>query len=132
MSKIRKMVIILLAGLMILGLAGCGDSKTSDGFDPDDYQIANAGSWKDGTYTATAAGKNGSFDVTVVIENGRVTEVEVSDHSETPDKGGMATEKLSEEMIQDQSPEVDAVTGATITSNALKKAVAECLQEATS
>lgn len=130
MKRIRKWMIILIAGLMILGLAGCGNTKTSDGFDPDDYEITDSGRWKDGTYTATAAGKNGDIDVTVVIENGRMTKVEVSDHSETPDKGGVAIEKLSEGMIQDQSPDVDAVTGATVTSNALKKAVAECLQEA--
>lgn len=84
----------------------------------------------DGTYTETANGKKGNFEVTVVIEGGNIASISVGDNEETPEKGGVAIAQLPEEIVAAQSYDVDAVTGATITSNGIKDAVARCLEKA--
>ena len=50
--------------------------------------------------------------------------------TETPDIGGKAIAELPAEMIKGQTYEVDAISGATITSNGMKDAVARCLEQA--
>lgn len=118
-------ILAVLGCLLILG--GCGTSDTEQA---KTYTIAEAGTWIDGTYTETANGKKGNFEVTVVIEGGNITGIFVGNSEETPDKGGVAIAQLPEEMVAAQSYDVDAVTGATITSNGIKDAVARCLEKA--
>lgn len=126
MNKFKKIFLLILALSMIF-LTGCG---TSGSFNEADYSIAPQGSWKDGTYTEQAEGKNGNFDVTVTISSGNIADIKIVDNNETPDKGGVAINTLPDEIIESQSPSVDAVSGATVTSNAIKTAVAKCLQDA--
>ena len=123
----KKTVLILAVLECLLFLGGCGTSDTEQA---KDYKIAEAGTWIDGTYTETANGKNGNFEVTVVIEGGNIASISVGNNEETPDKGGVAIAQLPEEIVTAQSYDVDAVTGATITSNGIKDAVARCLEKA--
>ena len=52
-------------------------------------------------------------------------------HTETPNIGTLAIEQVIPAMLEAQSAEVDGVTGATITSNALKDALNEAIRQAT-
>ncbi len=122
----KTLTILAILGCLLL-LGGCGASDTEQ---KKSYEIAEAGTWTDGTYTETANGKNGDFEVTVIIEGGNIASISVGDNEETPDKGGVAIAQLPEEMVGAQSYDVDAVTGATITSNGIKDAVARCLEKA--
>ena len=117
---------LVLAAALCLALAGCGSGSTESA----SYDIAEAGTWTDGIYTQTAEGKNGNFDVTVTIEDGSIASVEIGDNEETADKGGVAIEELPDEIVEAQSYDVDAVSGATVTSEAIEDAVARCLEEA--
>lgn len=117
--------ILLAAGMTIL--SGCGASNTDT---KETYEIGEAGTWTDGTYTEAAKGKNGSFDVTVVIENGTISSVTVGDNKETPDRGGIAIDQLPGQIVEEQSYEADVVSGATVTSNGIRDAVARCLEKA--
>ena len=121
MDKRRMIIAMGLIILMSISLFGCGKEN---------YTISEAGQWLDGTYTNTAKGKNGSFPVTVVIENGYIESITVGDNKETPEKGGVAISELPAQMIDSQSYEVDAISGATITSSGIKDAVTKCLQDA--
>lgn len=123
--KKTNSILAVLGCLLILG--GCGTSDTEQA---KVYKIADAGTWIDGTYTETANGKNGKFEVTVVIEGGNIASISVGNNAKTPDKGGVAIAQLPEEIVVAQSYDVDAVTGATITSNGIKDAVAKCLEKA--
>ncbi len=122
MKKIKFIELILAFVIM---LTGCGqeDAVTH-------YNILESGNWTDGTYTETAKGKNGKFDVTVEIVDGKIDSIMIGNNEETPDKGGIAIEQLPDEIIKSQSIEVDAVSGATVTSNGIKDAVARCLESA--
>ncbi len=68
--------------------------------------------------------------MTVTIESGEIAGIDVGDNDETADKGGAAISQLPDQMIEEQTYDVDAVSGATITSDALKDAVARCLEKA--
>lgn len=121
----KKTILAVLGFLMLLG--GCG---TSDAKQEKAYKIAEAGTWSDGTYTKTAKGKNGNFEVAVVIESGNIASISVGDNTETPDKGGIAIAQLPEGIVAAQSYDVDAVSGATVTSIGIRDAVARCLEKA--
>lgn len=112
----------VLAVMMILLLIGCSRKQT--------YTISEAGSWQDGTYIGTAEGRNGSFKVDIIIENGYITSIAADDNRETPERGGRAISVMLPNMVAAQSYDVDIVSGATITSKALRNAVAEVLEEA--
>ena len=121
----------IASALCICLLAGCGsDGTDSSGSSVDTSGISESGEWTDGTYTETAEGRNGDFEVTVTVSGGVMTEISVGDNSETEDRGGVAISTLPDEMLDAQSWEVDAVSGATVTSEALMDAVASCLVQA--
>lgn len=123
----KKTYVWLSACVLAVALVGCGTNDTTP---IASYEIAEAGSWKDGTYVETASGRNEDFEITVVIKNGNIENVSVGPNDETPDKGGRAIEQLPGQIKDAQSYSVDAVTGATITSEGIKDAVARCLEQA--
>lgn len=122
MDKTKKLTVIFIFVFAIV-LAACGKTETN-------YNIGDSGSWKDGIYTETAKGKKGDFDVTVIISDGKISDIQIGDNKETPDLGGKAIAELPAEMIKGQTCEVDAISGATITSDGMKDAVARCLEQA--
>ena len=80
----------------------------------------------DGEYEGTADGYGGPITVRITIKDGKLTDIVIVSHSETPEY----FDKVINEILKSGSVNVDAVSGATITSNAIKKAVAEALQKA--
>lgn len=83
-------------------------------------------------YVTRAQGLNGPVVSRVKVEGGKVASVEVVEQSETPGIGSLAVEGLPGKFVGVSSAaEVDAVdgiTGATITSNAIKETVKEALK----
>ncbi|MFO7941047.1 MAG: FMN-binding protein [Bacillota bacterium] len=82
----------------------------------------------DGVYTGTAEGYGGELSVEVEVSGGELVRVEVLEHDETPEVGGPATEEIPAEMLNTGEVGVDAVSGATVTSEAIMRAVADALQ----
>ena len=83
-----------------------------------------------GTYTATAEGCLSDVTVTVTVSDKAITDVRVDASGETAELGGKAAEELPSEIIRSQSTDVDGYTGATLTSDAIKKAAADCIAQA--
>ena len=83
-----------------------------------------------GTYTASAPGIHGDVEVKVTFSSDRITAVKVTKQHETVGIGSKAVEILPGRIVELQSPKVDGVTGATITSNAIRTAVSECVKKA--
>ncbi len=90
-----------------------------------------AGEFAPGTYTASANGFGGPVEVTLTIgEAGGITNAEIKGDSETPDVGGKALPTLAGQILDTQSAEIDGVSGATFTSQAVRDAAASALAEA--
>ena len=87
--------------------------------------------YTDGTYEAAGKGIGGDVPVTVTVEDGKITAVEVGDNSETQGIGSKAIEQLPSAIVAaNGTTGVDAVSGATITSSAIFTAVEDCLAQA--
>lgn len=111
----RTAVIGLFSAAMILGfLPGC---TKSSGF-------------KAGTYKGTAAGRNGDVTVEVVLSSSAIEKVTVTDQKETKEIAGKALESIPAAIVKAQTPKVDTVSGATVTSNAIIEAVTSALKSA--
>jgi fumarate reductase flavoprotein subunit len=88
------------------------------------------GNYKDGTYTGTGVGKGGTLKVEVIVEGGNITKIILKEHSETPGIFEGAEKGVIGEIIKTQSTDVDAVSGATKTSDGIKEAVTNALKGA--
>mgnify|MGYP004473738083 CR=1 FL=1 len=91
---------------------------------------AAAGSYTPGTYTAEAKGMGGTVTVTVTVSEDAITAVEAAGPDETPGVGVPALDVVANALLEAQSVDVDGVTGATVTSTAVKTAAAAALAEA--
>lgn len=84
----------------------------------------------DGTYTAEQQGFGGPVTVTVTIEGGAVADVAITGDLETEGVGAAALEPLAEQVKAAQSAEIDGVSGASVTSGAVKAALLEIFAQA--
>ena len=90
----------------------------------------NADSYTDGTYTSSAQGCLSEVSVTVTITGGKVTDVSIDASGETPSLGGAAAETLAPQLAEAGSTAgVDAVSGSTMTSDAVFTAMDDCLAQ---
>ena len=85
---------------------------------------------KDGKYSAQARGMAGFVGVELEINNNKITSVNLDLSTKTPQYGQKAEKKLKDEILTKQSADIDAVTGATFTSNGVKEATREALEKA--
>lgn len=81
------------------------------------------------TIKAQADGRNGQIDFEIDLENNKISDVKVTKNSETPAIFNQAFGKLKKNIIDNQSFDVDAVSGASLMTQAMldsgKKALAE-------
>ena len=87
-------------------------------------------SYTPGTYTAQAEGLNGPVTVEVTFSENAIESVGVAAHKETPGISDGAIEKIPAEIVAGQTLNLDAVSGATYTSNAILNAVADAVAQA--
>lgn len=88
--------------------------------------------YKDGTYSGTASGYAPNLKVDVTISSGKISNIEIVSHNESPGFYERAFETVPNEIIQSQSTDVDTVSGATYSSKGIINAVEDALQDATS
>ena len=84
----------------------------------------------DGTYTATALGMGGDVTVTMTIQNGKIKDVKAVGEHETQGLGGEVIKELPGKIVKAQSADIDGISGATLTSNAILSAAKDCLEQA--
>ncbi len=86
--------------------------------------------YKPGTYEASAQGMGGDVTVKVVVTGDAIESVTVTSHNETVGISDPAIEKIPAQIVEAQGLKIDAVSGATVTSNAILTAAAEALAQA--
>ncbi len=107
------------------------ESEQQGGAPEGDAPAADVSAIADGTYTGEGTGIGGKFEVTVTVEGGAITAVEVGDNSETQGIGSKAIEQLPAEIVAANGTDgVAAVSGATVTSKAIFSAVQAALASA--
>ena len=126
----KRTLSLLLAFVMVLGLAACGGNTAQETTAAATAASEEAGIYTPGTYTGTAAGKNGDVKVEVTFSANAIDSVKVVEHSETAGISDGAIENIPAAIVENQSLAVDTVSGATVTSDAILKAVADAVAQA--
>lgn len=95
-------------------------------------QSRNANAIPEGSIIAngSAQGMDGPVKVEVAFSPEKIYRVTVTEANETPDIGTKAIDALPGTIVAENSLNVDAVSGATITSTAIKNAVAQAIADA--
>ena len=87
-------------------------------------------SYTPGTYSASAKGIASDVTVTMTFDETSITDVQIDVSGETPDIGGKIGDEMSQKILAAQSCNVDGVSGATVTADAIKTAAADCISQA--
>ncbi len=125
----KKIVSGAMALCLVASMTACSTGKPAE---TTAVATEAAKQYVAGTYSASEEGFAGKVTVTITTSESEITDVKVEGPNETPDKGGAAMEKLQGELLKAQSAEVDAVSGSTVTSDAVKKAMAAAIEKAKS
>ena len=111
--KSKRIIAVLSMSLMLFSM-GC----------------SSASQWKDGTYEGVGAGLQDDIKVQVTVSGGKISKVDVLEHQESPGVSDPALLKIPAAIIEEQTFEVDTISGVTYTSDGIKDAVEEALNQA--
>ena len=111
----KRFFSLALAALLLMGAAAVAFAQTP-------YQA--------GVYTATQRGRNGDIVVQVTFTEDAIADIQVLTHEETAGIGDLTIGRIPSQETQYQSLAVDAGASATITSEALLAAIADCVSQA--
>ena len=104
-------------------IAGMGVTALAEGPAPD------APGYVPGTYSATVRGM-GDVTVTMTFSETEITDVVVDTSGETEGIGRGLGEGFMQQILERQNSEIDAVSGASLTSNAVREAAEQCIAQA--
>ena len=121
--------------LTLLTVAGCTaylELAPADGGAPAIPETVQEerGPYPDGVFTGEGRGYRGTTTVAVTVENGNITDIEVTSSGDDKSYLNRVIPVLIPEIISEQGTDVDAVTGATKTSDGILAAVSSALGSA--
>lgn len=140
----KKKLAVIVAAAMAVQLAACspgGGSGAGGGGDLAASGAAEASAeneagegysslYQPGTYEGKGEGRNGEITVSVTLTEDSIETVTVTEHQETPGISDPALEQIPNAIVEYQSLGVDAVSGATLTSEGIIEAAAAALSAA--
>ena len=113
------------------GVAAIGAAFSGMTFLNRDAALAeDAAVFTPGTYTGTAAGMASDVTVTITVDETSILSAVVDASGETAEIGAAAQDTLAGQLMAAQSQNIDGVTGATVTSDAVRRACEEALAQA--
>lgn len=115
----KKVLKSLMTGMLALSLVACGGSN------------GGSSSVKDGEYSSSAEGfGNGEVKVTITVADGKITNAVVDGSTQSEGYGKTAADGLAQEIVDGQTYDIDVVSGATATRDAVSTATKEAMKEA--
>lgn len=127
-TTVKKSIAFILVLLMILSLSACQQPQPAPQEAPE--APAESSMFEQGIYSATVAGHNGDLTVEVTVDDNSILDIQVTEHNESPGITDLAFERIPQGILTQQNLAVDAVSGATVTSNALIEAITLALEQA--
>lgn len=117
----------LLAGVMGLAmlLTACGSTSSSTA-----ASTAASAAASSGVFEGSSVGMQGTVTVAMTVEDGKITNVELTECHETPSVASVAMERLPQLMVEHQTTTLDNVTGATLASGAIMRAATAAAEAA--
>ena len=125
----KKVAMIALTALLLCTfLAGCGEKNGDDA-----AQLPAEPALADGVYTGEGKGMEGPITVTLLLQDNRISCLETTQEGESQSRGGyeaIRDGKFAAMIEAAQGSDIDAVSGATITTAGVKQAVEDALSQA--
>ena len=103
----------VVSAAVVAGLVGVNAAMTGD----------------EQVFTATAAGMMGDVSMTATLNGSKITDIRLDVSGETPEIGGAAGPELVEQCLEAQGSDIDGVAGATVTTNAVKACLDDCIAQ---
>ena len=132
-EKMKRAIAIFLILLMVFTFVSC-TQKPSETQTPQQGEQNGTPKqealFKPGTYKASEYGNNDYIEVEVTVDENKILSVNVTNHAETKFIGDKAIEVITKQVVDYQTLSVDSISGATVTSAALKKAISDCIEHA--
>lgn len=101
---------ILILSFVILSLVACSNSSQEENLSNNDAEL----------YTITTDGYGGEVYVTLKVNNNnKIIDIVAQGPNETENIGSIALEQIANEILNAKTTDVDVISGATITSNAV-------------
>lgn len=128
--KQKRYVILFLVCLLLSAVFSACSKK-----EPENKQVDVGGNveqalYKAGTYTGSAEGKEGQIQVEVTFSDTEMTEIKVVSQSETEGLGDEAIESIRAKVLEGQTLDVDAISGATLSSDGILAAIEDAVKQA--
>ncbi len=135
---ILRFSLCIFAVAAMITLSACAAKEEEAADEPDTIEIAPTEAetqahntkYKDGVYSAGRRGYGGDVVVTATIANDEIVELKIEGADETKGVGSVAIERMRERIMEAQFGAVDAVSGASETSEAIKGAFEDLLRKA--
>jgi len=129
----KKHIVLIILGVVIIGIAVTAFvvisnvQKNMEALKTMDITDVDLSAAKDGVYEGSYSAFPVSAKVRVTIKDRRIESIELTEHRHG--KGG-AAEAIPGKVVDAQSLEVDAISGATASSQVIKLAIRDALEEA--
>ena len=125
MKTLKKIAVILII-LVVIGFLGfkLAANKIISDAKALSFEEIDSGQLKDGEYLGNYEIFPVKVSVKTWVQNGEITQIDLLEHFNGK---GTPAEKIVDDIIEKQSLQVDAVSGATVSSVAIKKAVEDSL-----
>ena len=119
----KKLFVSVLTSVLALSLVACSNGSSNT-------EQTETGV-KDGEYTASAEGfGNGEVKVTITVKEGKIASAEVDGSTQSEGYGKTAADGLAQEIVDGQTYDIDVVSGATATRDAVSLAAKDCMTQA--
>lgn len=129
-NKVSRRQFLHTASIGALGAAMAGALVGCSGSSGSSSTASASGTYTPGSYSATSKGISSDVTVTMTFDAESITDVTIDVSGETEGFGKGIGDELKEQILKAQSAEIDGHSGATITSDAVKDAVANCVAQA--
>lgn len=137
---IKVVNVLVIVGILFGYNTVLASRKQSEEIAQLKYQLENSqitgdskdgGNYTDGTYTGQAQGFGGPIKMQVTVEGGKITKLDILSAEKEDTAYLDAAKAIIDTIIENQSTEVDTVSGATFSSTGIKEATKKALEGAT-
>jgi urocanate reductase len=130
MNKLKRILALILILYFVLTFSGCGKTETETIKPEEEVKEEAVISFTPGTYTGKGVGFSGEVVIDVTFSEDAITDIKLVSSMETDHVGTPAFDIMFEAIKTHTSTGVDAVSGATLTSNAVLRAVEDAAAQA--
>ncbi|MCR4744419.1 MAG: FAD-binding protein [Lachnospiraceae bacterium] len=126
----KKTALTIVSMLTAVSMTACGSTSNSGSTASGSDSASSAGKYTAGSYTGESQGHGGTIKVTADFTEDAISNVSLDLSVETESIGQAAADTLIKEIMDAQSADIDAVSGATETTDAVKRALQSAIDQA--